>query len=100
MMVAMERRNFNELKLTVLTLLKRREGLTSQDIHSATDAERTNICDCLGRLSRQRLVDRQSLPREEPGRPRFSYSISERGRHRLDYWESKSGERSSGADSS
>ena len=89
-MMAMERRNFNELKLQVLTLLKNQEELTSHDIHSATDAaERTNICDCLGRLNRQKLVKRLPLPRESPGRPKYAYSLSERGKDRLSYLKSK-----------
>jgi predicted transcriptional regulator len=91
-MMVMEGRNFNELKLQVLTLLKNREGLTSHDIHSSIDGELTNVCDVLCRLNRQRLVDRHPLPRERPGRPRFAYSISKRGRHRLEYWESKTKE--------
>ena len=75
-MMGMERRNFNELKLQVLTLLKNREGLTSHDIHSFMDGERTNICDCLGRLSRQKLVDRsrrcQGKNQEDPNMPTLS----------------------------
>jgi len=89
MIIAMERRNFNELKLTVLTLLKNREGLTSHDIHSATDAERTNICDCLGRLTHQKLVNRSPLPRESPGRPKYAYTLSERGQDRLSFLNSQ-----------
>lgn len=99
-MVTIAKRNFNELKLQVLTLLKHREGLTSHDIHSFMGGERTNICDCLGRLNRQKLVDRSSLPMEKPGRRNFSYSLSERGKSRLEYLKSKRGESSSGADPS
>ena len=53
------------------------------------DASRTNICDWLHRLYRQRLIDRQPVPREEPGRPRYKYAISKRGQERLVFWQSK-----------
>ena len=89
-MMIMEKRHFNELKLQVLTLLKNREGLTSHDIHSFMGGERTNICDCLGRLNRQKLVDRSPLPRESiPGRSKYAYTLTERGQNRLSYLKSK-----------
>jgi predicted transcriptional regulator len=85
----MERRNFNELKEQVLKLLEDQDGLTSRDVRLSVHGERTNICDVLYRLNHQKLVDRESLPREAPGRPIYVYSLSQRGKDRLDYWKSK-----------
>lgn len=88
----MERRNFNILKQDVLVLLERKGQLTSDKIRLHVGGERTNICDCLYRLNRQKLVDRATLPREKPGRPRYAYTLSRRGQDRLGYWKSKQAE--------
>ena len=78
-------RRFDELKITILESLKSIEAAKSFTLGSSIDARRTNICDCLGRLNRQKLVDRLPLPRERPGRPKYAYSLSERGKDRLSY---------------
>jgi DNA-binding PadR family transcriptional regulator len=96
-------RRFDELKITISESLKSIEASTSFTLGSTIDAQPTNICDCLYRMTRQKLVVRSPLPREKPGRPKYAYTLTERGQNRLSYLKylkSKRGESSSGADQS
>ena len=57
----MERRRFNQFKKVVLELLKSGRASSSSGIASILNAEPTNVCDCLHRLHKLRLVDRQPV---------------------------------------
>ena len=77
---------YNMLKKQILELLLDTENLTSHDLQLKINAKLTNVCDCLYRLHRQRLVNRESIKAGHPGRPQFTYAINQKGRQRLTYW--------------
>ena len=83
----MERRRFNQFKKAVLELLKSERASSSSDIASMLNAKATNTCDCLHRLHRLRLVDRQPIYTGKKGRVRYGYRISGRGLARIRYLE-------------
>jgi len=87
----MEYRDFNQLKKNILELLKHGEVSTSSQVAVKMDASLTNVCDCLLRLYRLRLVDRHEIETGAPGRPSYTYMINPRGLDRLAYWQ-KQGE--------
>lgn len=83
-------RGFNELKKETLELLKERECLTSLEVANELAISVDNSQMVLLRACRQGLVSRIPLPRiEKRGRAAYVYSITDRGRSRLEYYEEK-----------
>jgi len=83
----MERRRFNQFKRDVLGLLESKRASSSSDMATILSAEVTNVCDCLHRLHKLRLVDRQPIYTGKKGRARYNYRISPRGLARIRYFE-------------
>jgi len=84
-------RAFNVLKKEILELLlKKGRSTTSKQVAASLDTPLTNASDCLLRLKKQNLVDREPITKGRRGRPRYRYAISSRGRERLKFWISNS----------
>lgn len=86
----LEKRSWNELKISVLELLKNNPKLTSHDISATMATGVPSAGMILLNLHRQGLVDRK-----RPGlwrifrKPPYEYSINDRGLRRLNYLSQK-----------
>lgn len=83
----MERRTWNQLKRSILELLKEKDDVTSRDVALALGCDVHNVGMALYRLHKQRLVDRETRSLGIWRKPPYHYNINDRGRARLDYYE-------------
>jgi predicted transcriptional regulator len=77
---------FASLLARALGLLESEKASSSSDMATMLNAEVTNTCDCLHRLHKLRLVDRQPVYTGKKGRARYNYRISPRGVARVRYF--------------
>ena len=83
----MERRQYNKLKIQVLTFIRANPDATTRDLSMGLGIEIGNAGMALFRLFRQRLLERHVMVLGVWRKPPFQYSLTERGIQRLEYLE-------------
>jgi DNA-binding MarR family transcriptional regulator len=80
--------NRNGLKKGILGFLRGNKSSAANQISASLGVERHNAMNALLRLRRNGLVSALRAPNGEHARRVFHYSLSKKGRKRLDFYES------------
>jgi len=83
----MEGRQYNKLKIEVLTFIRANPNTTTRELSTGLGIEIGNAGMALFRLYRQRLLERHVMVLGVWRKPPYQYSITERGIQRLEYLE-------------
>lgn len=78
-------RHFNELKILLLDYFRDSDPVTSRTIAIELDLTLEGTQMALYRMFKQRLLNRDPLPKVGPGRKKYVYTISDRGLGRLEF---------------